>query len=174
MALLFLGFGFWGCGYSLGPAPYRLAGPLTLSIPVADNSSRYGHLGPDLTRAVISRLAGTPNLVIDNKGAEAKLKLTITHVMVGSGSWDIARVHDDETPEASSSRNVAVSVDAVFIKPNQDPKGPPLSNRMKFTSNRTYLVSRIPGQVEMQEDEALAWIIEDLAQKIGLVLFNEF
>jgi hypothetical protein len=45
---------------------------------------------------------------------------------------------------------------------------------LKFASNRTYLVSRVQGQVEMQEAEALAWIMQDLAQKIGLVLFNEF
>jgi hypothetical protein len=163
-----------GCGYSLNPAAYRLASPLTLSIPVADNSSRYGHLGPELTRAVIARLSGTPGLVIDSRGADSSLKMTITQVVVGSGSWDIIRTNDDETPEASSSRTVSVSVDVAFTRPNPKGEGPPLSNRLKFRSSRTYLVSRIQGQVEMQEAEALSWIMNDLAEKIGLVLFNEF
>ncbi|MDR1085966.1 MAG: LPS assembly lipoprotein LptE [Deltaproteobacteria bacterium] len=163
-----------GCGYSLNPTSYRLAEPLTLSVPVADNSSRYGHLGPELTRAVIARLSGTPGLVIDSRGADSSLKMTITQVVVGSGSWDIVRTHDDETPEASSSRTVSVTVDVNFTRPGKNSIDPPLSNRMKFSSSRTYLVSQIQGQVEMQEAEALTWIMEDLAQKIGLVMFNEF
>jgi hypothetical protein len=169
-----MGLGLMGCGYSFNPTAYRLASPLTLSIPVADNASRYGHLGPDLTRAVIARLSGTPGLVIDNQGANSSLKMTITQVVVGSGSWDIVRTHDDETPEASSSRTVSVTVDVSFTRPGKNPLDPPLLNRMKFSSNSTYLVSRFQGQVEMQEAEALSWIMEDLAQKIGLVLFNEF
>jgi hypothetical protein len=163
-----------GCGYSVGPVPHRLAAPLTLSVPVADNRSRYAHLGPDLTKAVIAQLSGTPGLAIDNAGANASLKMTITQVVVGSGSWDVVRINDDETPEASSSRSVHVTVDATFNKPGPDPAGAPLSRRVKFSSSRTYLVSRVQGQVEMQEAEALAWIMQDLAQKIGLVLFNEF
>jgi hypothetical protein len=175
LGVLLASLALLGCGYRLGATPYRLAGPLTLSIPVADNTSRYGHLGPELTRAVIARLSGTPNLIIDNQGADSSLKMNITKVVVGSGSWDILRGRDDEIPEASSSRNVVVTVDATFTRPNQDNKdAPPLSNRMKFTSNRTFLVSQVQGQVAMQEDEALAWVMEDLAQKIGLVLFNEF
>ncbi|MDR2141484.1 MAG: LPS assembly lipoprotein LptE [Deltaproteobacteria bacterium] len=163
-----------GCGYSLGPTPYRLTRALTLSIPVADNNSRYGHLGPDLTRAVIERLSGTPGLVIDSQGADSTLKMSITRVVVGSGSWDIIRSHDDETPEASSSRNVSVTVDVTLTRPGPDKDGAPLVNRLKFSSSRTYLVGRTQGQVETQEAEALSWIMDDLAQKIGLVLFNEF
>jgi hypothetical protein len=175
LSLVFLAtLGLAGCGYSLGPTPHRLASPLTLSIPVADNRSRYGHLGPDLTKAVVARLSGTPGLVIDNQGANSSLKMTITQVVVGSGSWDIVRTHDRETPEASSSRDVRVTVDVEFVRPGPEPGSPPLINRAKFASRRTYLVGRLQGQVEMQEAEALAWIMEDLSQKIGLVLFNEF
>jgi hypothetical protein len=147
---------------------------LTLAVPVADNRSRYGHLGPDLTRAVISRLSGTPGLVIDQTAANATLKMAIERVVVGGGSWDIIRTHDDETPEASASRDVFVTVDVTFIRPGPDPTGPPLVNRAKFSANRTYLVGRVQGQVETQEVEALAWIMGDLAEKIGLAMFNEF
>jgi hypothetical protein len=141
---------------------------------VADNKSRYGHLGPDLTKALIAELAGTKGLVIDNAGAKASLKMTITQVVMGSGSWDIVRTNKDDTPEASASREAYVTVDVVFTKPAKEFGAPPISTRSRFSSSRTYLVSQIQGQVEMQEAEALAWIMADLAQKIGLVLFNEF
>ncbi|MDR1677771.1 MAG: hypothetical protein LBS44_05180, partial [Deltaproteobacteria bacterium] len=55
LALVFL----VGCGYSLNSTPYSLdlrGETLRLSIPVAENRSRYGYLGPALTKAVIERL----------------------------------------------------------------------------------------------------------------------
>ena len=45
-----------GCGYSLSPTPYGLLEPLTVSVPVATNQSRFADLGPWLTADIISRL----------------------------------------------------------------------------------------------------------------------
>ncbi|MDR2443665.1 MAG: LPS assembly lipoprotein LptE [Deltaproteobacteria bacterium] len=167
---------FSACGYSLSSSPYRLdlkGETLTMSIPVAANRSRFGRLGPALTKEVIERLSGTPGLIIQAEGAEAKLSLTIMTVTVGSGSWDVVGTSTRDTPEASSSRTATVGVSAALTRPN--PKGgPPISKRSSFYSSRTYMVSVNQGQVEMQEAEALDWIIEDISQKIGLVMFNEF
>jgi hypothetical protein len=137
------------------------------------NRSRFGRLGPALTKEVIERLSGTPGLIIQANSSEAKLSMTILSVSVGSGSWDVVGIASRETPEASASRTVTVVVDASMTRPN--PKGGnPLTKRSFFSSSRTFMVSSNQGQVEMQEEEALDWIIEDISQKIGLVMFNEF
>lgn len=164
------------CGYSLSSSPYRLVtdgGQLTLAIPVASNRSRYGLLGPDLTKAVIERLTGTPGLSIVAEGGDAKLSLTIVSVVIGSGSWDVVATTSKDTPEASASRTASITVDASLVRPNPDGDAP-VTKRSLFSSSRTYMVGSNPGQVEMQETEALDWIIDDISQKIGLVMFNEF
>jgi hypothetical protein len=175
-ALLLAATLFQGCGYSLSASPYQLdlkGGSLALAIPVAANRSRYGRLGPELTRAVIERLSGTPGLTIRAEGAEAKLAMTIVSVTVGSGSWDVVGTSSKDTPEASASRTASLTVDATFTRP--DPAGgPPLSKRSLFSSSRNYVVSSNQGLVETQEAEALDWILDDIGQKIGLVMFNEF
>ncbi|MDR1296048.1 MAG: LPS assembly lipoprotein LptE [Deltaproteobacteria bacterium] len=168
--------GLSGCGYSLNSTPYRLdlkGGTLRLSVPVAENFSRFGRLGPALTEAVIERLSGTEGLVIDSAEETSSLKLAITSVAVGSGSWNVVDTSSRDTPEASSSRTAAVAVRATLTKP--DPlTGQPVSKTANFYSYRTYMVSLNQGQVEMQESEALDWVVDDISQKIGAVMFNEF
>jgi hypothetical protein len=163
-----------GCGYSLSSSPYRLEGEsLTLAIPVAANRSRYGRLGPELTKATIERLSGTPGLAIAAEGGEATLSLTIVSVTVGSGSWDVAGTTSNDTPEASASRTASITVDAALTRPNPQ-GGAPLSKRSVLTSSRTFMVGFNPLQAEYQEAEALDWILDDIGQKIGLIMFNEF
>jgi hypothetical protein len=165
-----------GCGYSLNSSPYQLnlkGQSLRLAVPVAQNHSRFGRLGPALTKAVIERLSGTKGLYLDVQNPEATLKLTITSVAVGSGSWEPVETTSREIPEASSSRTAGISVMATLTRPNPD-GGPPLVKNSQFYNYRTYLVSRVQGQVEMQEAEALDWVISDISEKIGSVMFNEF
>ncbi|MDR1487805.1 MAG: LPS assembly lipoprotein LptE [Deltaproteobacteria bacterium] len=172
--LLFLSSFFTACGYRLAASPYQLnlEEPLRLSVPIATNHSRFGRLGPDLTEAVIERLSGTPGLILDADSSQAKLILNIVSVAVGSGSWDVVGTSSKDTPEASSSRTASVTVDAQLTRP--DSKGAAISKRQQFYSYRTYMVSQNMGQVEMQEAEALNWVLEDISQKIGLMMFSEF
>ncbi|MDR2301540.1 MAG: hypothetical protein LBF38_05830 [Deltaproteobacteria bacterium] len=172
LAIVFLA----GCGYTLTSSPYKLdlkGQTLRLSVPVAENHSRIGRLGPALTKAVIERLSGTEGLYFDTVNPEATLKLTITSVAVGSGSWEPVETTSRDIPEASSSRTAAVSVMATLSRPNPD-GGAPLVKSSQFYNYRTYLVSRDQGQVELQEAEALDWVISDISQKIGAIMFNEF
>jgi hypothetical protein len=144
-----------------------------LAVPVAENHSRFGRLGPALTKAVIERLSGTEGLYLDTTDPEATLKLTITSVAVGSGSWEPVETTSRDIPEASSSRTAGISVMATLTRPNPE-GGPPLVKTNKFYNYRTYLVSRDQGQVELQEAEALDWVISDISQKVGAIMFNEF
>ncbi|MDR0354394.1 MAG: LPS assembly lipoprotein LptE [Deltaproteobacteria bacterium] len=164
-----------GCGYSLNSSPYRLnlkGETLRLSIPVAENQSRFGRLGPELTQKVIERLSGTEGLVIDATNPEATLKLTITSVRIGSGSWDVEiNPSNRDTPSASSSRTAAVAVQAVLTTPES---GGSVTKTRSFYSYRTYMVTLIQGQVETQEAEALDWVINDISEKIGATMFTEF
>jgi hypothetical protein len=130
-------------------------------------------LGPELTKTVIEKLSGTKGLYFDTKDPEATLTLTINSVSVGSGSWEPVETTSREIPEASSSRTAGVSVKATLTRPNPD-GGSPLVKSSQFYNYRTYLVSRDQGQVEMQEAEALDWIISDISEKIGAVMFTEF
>ncbi|MDR1546605.1 MAG: LPS assembly lipoprotein LptE [Deltaproteobacteria bacterium] len=167
---------FSSCGYQFNASSYSLdreGSPLRLSVPVAENRSRYARLGPALTREVIERLSGGQGFVVSSAAPEAKLALTITSVVVGSGSWDVVGRYANDVPEASSSRTASVTVNATLTK--DDPGGgPPKTAQSSFSSSRSYVVSPNQGQVEMQEAEALDWIIDDISEKIGLVLFNEF
>jgi hypothetical protein len=140
---------------------------------VAQNRSRYGRLGPQLTKAVIERLSGTPGLNIVSQGGEAQLSMTIVSVTVGGGSWDVISTTSKDTHEASASRTASLTVDASLTRPSPD-GGAPVTKRAMLSSSRTYMIASNPGQVETQETEALDWIIEDLSQKIGLTMFSEF
>ena len=144
-----------------------------MAIPVAANRSRYGRLGPELTKEVIERLSGTPGLAIVSEGGEAELSMTIVTVTVGSGSWDVVETTSKDTPEASASRTASLTVDATLVRPSPD-GGAPVSKRSQFSSSRTYMVGSNALQVENLEAEALDWILYDIGQKICLVMFNEF
>jgi hypothetical protein len=168
--------GLASCGYGVSATPYRLivpGGTLRLSVPVPENRSRYAQLGPRLSRAVIGNLSGIPGLILENGPSEANLRLTITSVVVGSGSWDVLENRDSDLPETSASRTATVTLEAVLTRPSQK-EGVPVSSRRNFASSRTYLVGASQGQAAMQEEEALDWIIEDISQKVALLMFNEF
>jgi hypothetical protein len=163
------------CGYSVSPGPYRLRlpeGGMTLHIPIAENRSRFARLGPVLTRNVTELLEGTPGLTIKAPPSDGTLKLYVQDVFVGSGSWEILPDNDTEIPESSSSRTATARVEAVFTRPGQG--GAPVSKRRAFSSSRTYVVTSTQGQTDMQETEALDWIMRDISQKIALVMFTEF
>ncbi|MDR1040875.1 MAG: LPS assembly lipoprotein LptE [Deltaproteobacteria bacterium] len=164
------------CGYSVSPSPYQLRlpeGGMSLHIPIAENRSRYGRLGPQLTRNVTELLDGTPGLRIVGPPADGTLKLSISSVVVGSGSWEILPDNETEIPESSSSRTATVTVDAVFTRPGE-PGGAAVSKRRRFTSSRTYVVTSNQGQTDMQEAEALEWIMDDIGRKIAIIMFTEF
>jgi hypothetical protein len=168
--------GFCGCGYSFSPTPYQLRipeGGMTLHVGVAQNRSRFARLGPELTRNMIEKLSGVPGLRIGGPTSEATLELKITSVVVGTGSWEIRDRRDSAIPESSSSRTVRADVEAIFTRPADLPEGKAVSRRT-FSSYRTYVVSQLQGQEEMQEAEALKWIIDDISQKIATLMFTEF
>ncbi|MDR2405276.1 MAG: LPS assembly lipoprotein LptE [Deltaproteobacteria bacterium] len=165
-----------GCGYSFAPSPYQLKlpeGGMSLYVPVADNQSRYGNLGPELTRSVIEKLSGTPGLSFATEGSNATLSLSIISVVLGSGSWEVLPTSYTEVPESSSSRTASVEVEAVFTRVRPD-TGVPYSKRRTFSSSRTFVVSPNQGQVEMLEQEALSRVVDDISQKIAMIMFTEF
>jgi hypothetical protein len=146
---------------------------MSLHIPIAENSSRFARLGPQLTRTVTELLEGTPGLRITGPPADGTLKLKVSRVFVGSGSWEIKRENSTEIPESSSSRLANATVEAVFTRPGA-PGSAPVSKRRLFTSSRSYVVTSDQGQTDMQEAEALDWIMQDICRKIALVMFTEF
>ncbi|MDR2353520.1 MAG: LPS assembly lipoprotein LptE [Deltaproteobacteria bacterium] len=176
-SLLFL-FGLMicqACGYEISPSPYHLRipeGSLSIYIPVAENRSRQANLGPDFTRNVIERLAGTPGVQIGGPESQATLKLNILSVVIGSSSWEVFD-SGSEIPEASSSRTASVNIEVLFTRPN-DNDGNPVTRRILLTSSRTYVVSTNQEQVVAQENAALEWIVNDLSQKVAMGLFTEF
>ncbi|MDR2199297.1 MAG: LPS assembly lipoprotein LptE [Deltaproteobacteria bacterium] len=167
---------FAGCGYGFAPSPYRLNVPaegISLYIPVAENRSRYASLGPELTRSVVELLSGTPGVRLVSEGADATLKLSIVSVVLGSASWELVPSSSSEVPEASASRTASVNVEAVFTRKNPR-DGLPKSKRQVFSSSRTFVVSNIQGQVEMQEAQALSRVVDDITRKIAMIMFTEF
>ncbi|MDR1314360.1 MAG: LPS assembly lipoprotein LptE [Deltaproteobacteria bacterium] len=164
------------CGYSVSPSPYHLRlpeGGMSLHIPIAENSSRFARLGPQLTRNVTELLEGTPGLRITGLPADGILNLKVSSVLVGSGSWEVLPDNATEVPEASSSRLATASVEATFTRPGSQ-GGPDFSKRRLFTSSRTYVVTSNQGQTDMQQAEALEWIMQDISRKIALIMFTEF
>jgi hypothetical protein len=170
----------WGlaaCGYSLSPGPYQLRlpeGGMSLHIPIAENRSRFARLGPQLTRQLTVLLEGVPGLRITGPQADATLRLSVVSVMVGSGSWEMVPEDSSQKPESSSSRVATATVEAVFTRPGAAPGAPPVSRRRQFISSRTYVVTGNQGQTEMQQTEALDWIMEDISRKVALIMFTEF
>jgi hypothetical protein len=167
---------FSGCGYGFAPSPYQLRlpeGGLSLYVPVAENQSRYGSLGCELTRSVIEKLSGTPGLTFGTEGSDATLKLSIVSVVLGSGSWEVLPASISEVPEASSSRTASVNVEAIFTRTRPE-DGLPYSKRQLFSATRTFVVTPNQGQVEMQEAQALTRVIDDISQKIAMIMFTEF
>jgi hypothetical protein len=158
-----------GCGYSLSPSPYGLMEDLQLSVPVAENKSRYGELGPMLTGDIISRLDASSAIRVA-EGAPARLKLDIVNVTVSGGAWEVEE--GDDSPKNSASRVVYMTVEAVLEKPGQD--GAPQMRRQRFFGQRTFLVSDSQAQVEMRQAEAFQWLVNDLGQKISQTMFSEF
>jgi hypothetical protein len=140
--------------------------PLTLSVPVAANQSPYGDLGPRLTREVIGRLDSSSNVTVREE-APAVLRLAITKVDVSGGAWTSERT-DYNLPEASASRVISLTVESVLEK------GAGPARRHHFSSSRKYYVNQDDNQTRMLEEEAFAWALADLAQKISQSLFSEF
>jgi len=172
---VFLGLMLAGCGYQVSPSPYGLAQPLTVSVPVAVNQSRYGDLGPRLTREVISRLDASSNVTV-RETAPATLRLTISKVDVGGGAWDPESSGYD-LPKASVSRTVSLTVEAVLEKDGQavtDPAGAASARRMLFTGQRNFYVNEDEYQTQVLEEIAFNWVLADLAQKIAQSIFSEF
>jgi len=162
-----------GCGYQVSPSPYGLAEPLTVSVPVAVNQSRYGDLGPRLTREVISRLDSSPNVTV-RETAPAKLSLTISKVDVGGGAWDPESGGYD-LPKASVSRTVSLTVEAVLEKDGQVAAGrAAAARRRSFTGYRNFYVNEDEYQTQVLEEIAFNWVLADLAQKIAQSIFSEF
>ncbi|MDR2946168.1 MAG: hypothetical protein LBV79_05425 [Candidatus Adiutrix sp.] len=159
-----------GCGYSLSPSPYGLAEPLTVSVPVAGNQSRYADLGPQLTAEVIGRLNSSPTISVRENSAST-LRLTIQQVVVSGGAWETRRTNN--MPTHSASRVAVLVVEAVLERPNPA-GGPPLARRQVFASQRNFMVTNIAAHSELQENEAFQWVITDLGQKIAQAMFSEF
>jgi hypothetical protein len=147
---------------------------MSLHIPIAENRSRFGRLGPQLTRDVTELLEGTPGLRITGPPAQGTLKLSLLSVVVGSASWETYSDSGTEVPESSSSRTASVSVEAVFTRPGASPGDPAVSKRRVFFSSRTYVVTSNQGQTDMQEAAALDWIMQDISRRIALIMFTEF
>jgi hypothetical protein len=165
-----------GCGYQFSPSPYSMLQPLTVSVPVAVNQSSYGDLGPRLTREVITRLDSSPKITI-SEIAPATLRMAITTVEISGGSWDPNRSAYD-LPTASASRVIRLTAEAVLEKAGETGT---TARRQVVNSSRTFYVNTsdfYPGSGEHQtgllEEEAFAWVLADLAQKITQGLFAEF
>jgi outer membrane lipopolysaccharide assembly protein LptE/RlpB len=165
-ALMSLSLFLAGCGYSTAPSPYGLMEPLTLNVPVAANQSPYSDLGPRLTREVIGRLDSSSNVTV-REGAPAALRLAITKVDIIGGAWTSERT-DYNLPEASASRVVSLTVESVLEK------GAGPARRHHFSSSRKFYVNQDDNLTKTLEEEAFAWVLDDLAQKITQSLFAEF
>jgi hypothetical protein len=169
-----------GCGYQMSPSPYGLAQPLTVSVPIAVNQSRYGDLGPRLTREVISRLDSSSNVTVRDT-APATLRLNISRVDVSGGAWDPNR-NEYDLPRASVSRTVSLTVEAVLEKTGATGAGATgageagvtSARRMIFTGDRKFYVNENESQTQVLEENAFNWVLADLAQKIAQSIFSEF
>ncbi|KXS55909.1 MAG: hypothetical protein AMR96_05645 [Candidatus Adiutrix intracellularis] len=170
-ALLALVFNLAGCGYSHSPSPYGLAKSLIVNVPVAVNSSRYGDMGPDLTQAVIARLDASDNIVV-RESAPACLKMTITRVDISGGAWNPNR-NEYKMPKASASRVVSLTVEATLERPGQSSAQFHV-NRHLFTSSRNFYVNDDESQMDLLQAGAIAWVIDDISQKITQTMFSEF
>ncbi|MDR0882833.1 MAG: LPS assembly lipoprotein LptE [Candidatus Adiutrix sp.] len=168
--LLCLSLMLGGCGYTLSPSPYGLLTAMTISVPVVKNQSSYGNLGPLLTSDIITRLDASSNIKV-REGAPASLIMTIQTVSISGGAWTPSRNND--IPTNSASRVIYLTVEAVLERPNPD-GGQPLVRRHVFDGTRNFHVSDRQEQVELSQNEAFEWLIDDLSQKIAQTMFSEF
>ena len=168
--IVMLGLFLAGCGYRVSSSPYGLHEPLTLSVPVADNQSRYADLGPRLTREVIDCLDSSDNITV-RETAPATLKLAITRVAVGGGAWSPYGSEYD-LPKKSASRVVSLTTEAVLEKTGPD--GSVSARRAVFSSHRNFYVNEDDSLTQLLEAEAFNWVLADLGQKIAQSLFSEF
>ncbi len=168
ISLLWIG----ACGYTMSPSPYGFVEPVTLSIPIISNASRFESLGPELTRYLIEKLDASPSISVRENGT-AKLTVHIRSVIVSGGSWDRGSSAAAFSTR-SASRVVSVSVEAVFTRP--DPAGgqEPLVRRRLFSSSRSFLVDSNQSQVDLLQQQAFDWVLEDLSQTIAQNMFSEF
>ena len=184
IVLLGLGVLLAGCGYQLSPSPYSLLQPLTVSVPVAENQSHHGDMGPRLTREIINLLDSSANVAV-RETAPATLKLVITGVSISGGAWDPNRKPYDlqyDLPAASASRVVSLTVEAVLEKPGVagtgetgiGEAGAASARRLRVSSQRNFYVNDNEDQTQVLESEAFNWVLADLAQKITQGLFSEF
>ena len=168
--VVLLGLFLAGCGYQAAPSPYSMLQPLTLSVPVAVNQSRFGDLGPRLTREVIERLDSSSNVTV-REDSPATLRLAITGVDISGGAWNPDR-NEYDLPKASASRVVSLKVEAVLEKAGEN--GAVSARRLLVSSRRNFFVNDDEYQTQLLEAEAFNWVLADLAQKITLALFSEF
>ena len=165
---------FQGCGYTLSSSPYGLNERLTVGVPVVKNNSRFDSLGPMMTSELINRLDAAPDISV-REGAPARLTVTITSVAVSGGAWDITNTNTDEDLYTNSaSRVVNISLEAVLERPNPVGGDAPLVRRHVFNGSRNFLVGSDQLQVELLQQEAFAWLVNDLGQKIAQTMFSEF
>jgi hypothetical protein len=138
---------------------------------VAVNQSRYGDLGPRLTREVISRLDASSNVTV-RETAPATLSLTITQVDVSGGAWNPDSRGEYDMPTASVSRTVSLTVEAVLEKTGE--AGAASARRLLFTGHRNFYVNEDEYQTQVLEGNAFNWVLADLAQKVTQSIFAEF
>ena len=172
---LFLGLALFvvqGCGYTLSSSPYEMSERLTVGIPVVKNNSRFDNLGPMMTADLVERLDASADITV-REDAPAKLTVTIANVSVSGGAWDVNR-NEQDLYTNSASRVVNMTLEAVFERPNPLVADMPLVRRHVFSGSRNFLVSSEQAQVELLQQEAFAWLINDLGQKIAQVMFSEF
>ena len=167
---LALGLMIGGCGYSLSPTPYGFLEPMTVSVPVVVNQSRFADLGPMLTEEMIRLLDASEGITV-RENATARLKMEITGINVSGGAWN--RERNNDIPTNSASRVIYLTVEAVLERPNPD-GGQPLIRRNIFNAQRNFLVNDDQAQVEVRQNEAFQKLVADISQKIAQTLFSEF
>lgn len=165
---------FQGCGYTLSSSPYGLGERLTVGVPVVKNNSRFDNLGPMMTTELVNRLDAAPDISV-REGASARLTVTIIGVSVSGGAWNITNANTAEDLYTdSASRVVNISLEAVFERPNPRGGDVPLVRRRVFSGSRNFQVGSDQLQVDLLQQEAFAWLINDLGQKIAQAMFSEF
>lgn len=160
-----------GCGYSMSPTPYGLTEPLSVSVPVAVNQSRFSDLGPLLTKDIITRLDTSSNITV-RENADTRLSLTIKSISVTGGAR-MPSISNNGLPTDSASRVIYMTVEAVLKKPAPE-GGQPQVRRQIFSGEKNFLVSSDQAMVDQRQREAFQWLVNDLGQKISQTMFSEF
>lgn len=169
-----------GCGYRMGSSPYQLDEPLVVSVPMAMNKTTNAGLAATLTRLVVESLAASPQITVVGPGwgEEAGrpltpdycvLQLTIAQVRLEGGAWEV----ESNDQVFSVSRRVYLTVEGLLSR--QDVGGrsrPPI--RRTVTTNRAYQVSSDQTRLETNQAYATDLALAEAAQKLLLVMFNDF